>query len=137
MQDAAHRWESSLRPVSGFRSVVDALPLGVAVFRDAAVLYANPAISEILGYGNPDAVLQVHVNQLFSTETWRGLEPMLDAISSGVEPVLRSEGRLRCRDHRLISVDMTLLTVPFDGGDATLLVSGTPIEERADSRRAL
>src|SRR5688572_13972716 len=101
MQDAAHRWESSLRSVSGFRSVVDALPLGVAVFRDHAVLYANPALSEILGYENADAVLDVHTDQLFSAETWRGLEPMLETISSGVEPVLRSEGRLCCRDQRL------------------------------------
>lgn len=49
-----------------FRSVFEGSPLGIVIFRDAKLLYANAALARMFGYASPEAIAAVPLAQLIA-----------------------------------------------------------------------
>jgi signal transduction histidine kinase len=92
--------------------VLNRLPLAILVFRDQQVLFANRALTDLLGYDNVEAVRAAGIAAIF---------PALQGAAAG--PV----SRLVRRDGDMLPVSARLQSVSWHGRTA-LMLSATPSE---------
>jgi signal transduction histidine kinase/PAS domain-containing protein len=64
--------ESSLVPLPGETLVLNRLPLGILVFRDQQVLFANRAMTELLGHESIEALRRAGLDSVFPSELVAG-----------------------------------------------------------------
>ena len=113
-------------PASVPTHLLDRIPIGIVVFRDQTVLFANRAFLDRLGYADVSALAAAGgVDGLFAEAT-------SEASADGPEPL--TQVPLRAADGRHIAAEARLHVVPWDNGTATML-SVRGLTTRADDLR--
>jgi PAS domain S-box-containing protein len=91
-------------------SVLDRLPIGALVARNAHALYANRTLLDLVGYRD-FAAFQAADGL---TTMFRGRDPQMTAADSGAVPIVRADGQT-------LSVDGHAQAIVWDGAPATLI----------------
>ena len=106
-------------------SVLDRLPIGALVARDARALYANRTLLDLLGYRD-FAAFQAADGL---TTMFRGRDPQMTTADSGAVPIVRADGLT-------LSVDGHAQAIVWDGAPATLIAlrRSQDAEHQAKSR---
>lgn len=111
---------ADLVPLSDETLVLNRLPLGLLVFRDQALLFANRAMAELTGYGSSTALREAGFDTLF---------PEVSDDDDAVGPVTH----LTHRDGHKVAVVARLQTIAWQGRPAYLLsaraADAAPVEE--------
>lgn len=120
--DASPRPGGSLVNLGGEALVLNRLPLGILVFRDQQILFANRAITEMTGYGSVEALRQAGLAAVF---------PSGDE-GQGAGPV----NHLMQRDGTLVPVTARLQSASWQGRPA-LMLSASATEVRTGHEDAV
>jgi len=110
---------NALVSLSGETFILNRLPLGIMVFRDQQVLFANRALTELTGYDNIDALRAAGLTAIFPAE---------DADAGPVTQLVR-------RDGSLVPVGARLQSINWHGKPA-LMLSASVAEARESSHEA-
>ena len=100
------RDDSTLVSLSGDTFVLNRLPIGIMVFRDQQILFANRALTELLDYNSIEALRQAGLAAIFPS-----------AEPAGAGPVTQ----LLRRDGAPVPVRARLQSVPWQGRQALML----------------
>lgn len=103
------RADASQVSVSGETFILNRLPLGILVFRDQQVLFANRALTEMIGYDSIEGVRAAGLGAIFAA----------DAVAAG--PV----SQLVRRDGSLVAVNARLQSISWHGRPALMLSAST------------
>ncbi|GEM_PF-524261 len=98
--------------LGGETLVLNRLPLGILVFRDQQVLFANRAITEMVGYESVDSLRQAGLGAIF---------PVLGGEGQEAGPV----NHLVQRDGTLVPVTARLQSISWHGRPALMLSAST------------
>jgi len=98
--------------LGGETLVLNRLPLGILVFRDQQVLFANRAITEMVGYDSVENLRQAGLGAIF---------PVLGAEGQEAGPV----NHLVQRDGTLVPVTARLQSISWHGRPALMLSAST------------
>ncbi|MBB4053167.1 signal transduction histidine kinase [Devosia subaequoris] len=98
--------------LGGETLVLNRLPLGILVFRDQQVLFANRAITEMVGYDSVDSLRQAGLGAVF---------PVLGGEGQDAGPV----NHLVQRDGTLVPVTARLQSISWHGRPALMLSAST------------
>lgn len=98
--------------LGGETLVLNRLPLGILVFRDQQVLFANRAITEMVGYESVDSLRQAGLGAIF---------PVLGGEGHEAGPV----NHLVQRDGTLVPVTARLQSISWHGRPALMLSAST------------
>ena len=98
--------------LGGETLVLNRLPLGILVFRDQQVLFANRAITEMVGYDSVESLRQVGLGAIF---------PVLGGEGQEAGPV----NHLVQRDGTLVPVTARLQSISWHGRPALMLSAST------------
>lgn len=109
---AAQGLTGSLVNLGGETLVLNRLPLGIMVFRDQNILFANRAITEMIGYDSADALRQAGLAAVF---------PAADAEGQEAGPI----NHLVQRSGTLVPVTARLQSVSWQGRPALMLSAST------------
>ncbi|UYN99472.1 MAG: hypothetical protein KIT02_16435 [Devosia sp.] len=109
--------------LGGETLVLNRLPLGILVFRDQQILFANRSITEMIGYDSADALRQAGLAAVF---------PVVGPEGQEAGPV----NHLVQRDGTLIPVTARLQSVSWQGRPA-LLLSASATEVRTGHEDAV
>ncbi|MEX0859602.1 MAG: HAMP domain-containing sensor histidine kinase [Cucumibacter sp.] len=88
--------------------VLNRLPLGLLVFREQAILFANRAMADLVGFGASSAVREAGLEAIFPDAAGEG---------AAIGPVTRVRGR----DGKFVPVIARLQTISWQGRPAYLL----------------
>jgi PAS domain S-box-containing protein len=101
-----------------FRRIADRLPLGLLVTRGSKVLFASRGLLDLLGYADADA---------FATAG--GLQALFTNAPGGGDAPLA----LRTAQGTPLSADARMVSVPWEGGPATLMAFRRALEPRMEA----
>ncbi len=107
------RPSGQLVSLAGETFILNRLPLGILVFRDQQVLFANRSITEMMGYGSIEELRQAGLAAIFPGES------VDDTPSAG--PV----NHLLQRDGTLVPVTARLQSISWQGRPALMLSAST------------
>jgi signal transduction histidine kinase len=107
---------NALVSLSGETFILNRLPLGIMVFRDQQVLFANRALTELTGYDSIDSLRAAGLTAIFPAE---------DANAGPVTQLVR-------RDGSLVPVGARLQSINWHGR-AALMLSASIAEPRESS----
>jgi len=110
---------NGLVSLSGETFILNRLPLGIMVFRDQQVLFANRALTELTGYESIEALRAAGITAIFPAE---------DANAGPVTQLVR-------RDGSLVPVGARLQSINWHGKPA-LMLSASLTEPRESSHEA-
>ncbi len=121
-----------------YRSLIEKSLSGILVYRDDRVLFANPRVSELLGY-RPDALVDKSIWDLIHAEDREEVRDLLLRRETGGVADLHYECRLVSADGKVIWADIASATVQFDEEPAVLVTAYdiTDRKEAEDKRRQL
>jgi len=100
--------DSGLVTLGGETFVLNRLPLGIVVFRDQQVLFANRALTDLTGYESVESLRTAGIEAMF---------PAVEAVSGGNGPL----HHLVKRDGMLVPVNARLQTISWQGRPALML----------------
>ena len=115
--------EGALVTLGGETLVLNRLPLGIMVFRDQQVLFANRAITEMIGYESVESLRNAGIASIF---------PAAGSEEQGAGPV----NHLVQRDGTLVPVTARLQSVSWQGKPA-LMLSASATEVRTGHEAAV
>ncbi len=106
-------------------SLLDRLPIGIAIAHDREVLYANKALLAMLGYRSIAALSEAGgLEALFIDDT----EELSDAI--GMEEEVDEAMKLRLADGGVLSVDAHMHSVPWNGNRGLMIsITQRPVKQ--------
>jgi signal transduction histidine kinase len=110
---------NALVSLSGETFILNRLPLGIMVFRDQQVLFANRALTELTGYDSIDSLRAAGLTAIFPAE---------DSDAGPVTQLVR-------RDGTLVPVSARLQSINWHGKPA-LMLSASVAENRDASHEA-
>ncbi|WP_417309709.1 ATP-binding protein [Devosia sp.] len=106
--------DGGLVNLAGETFILNRLPLGILVFRDQQVLFANRALTELTGHTSIESLRNAGLTSVFPSED--------SAIAGPVTHLLRSDGEL-------LPVSARLQSISWHGKPA-LMLSASEIENR-------
>jgi PAS domain S-box-containing protein len=115
------------------RAVLDTAPDAMVVVQDGAVEYANGATADVFAYAAPEQLQGRAIDDVLvpvDGDRSEPIGPLLDPDSNG-ESILRRSLRLRRHDDIPIAVTVSATRIPWNGGDACLLVIRDDTERAA------
>lgn len=115
--------EGSLVTLGGETLVLNRLPLGILVFRDQQVMFANRAITEMIGYESVESLRSAGLAAIF---------PSAGGETQGAGPI----NHLVQRDGTLVPVTARLQSVSWQGRPA-LMLSASATEVRTGHEAAV
>jgi len=112
--------DGALISLSGETFILNRLPLGILVFRDQQVLFANRALTDLIGYENIEAVRAAGLASIFPS----------DGLPSGpVTQLVRRDGAMALVSARLQSISWH--------GKPSLMLSASPAENQVGHEGAV
>lgn len=109
------------RSEESFRRVLELSPSGIAIERDAVVVFANAALARVLGQERPEDVVGRALLSLVHPDARDDLAAQLAQPRSSARPEVR-EARLLRADATLAEVELATELVEFQGGPARVLI---------------
>jgi len=122
-----------------YRTVVDNVSEGIMIVQDAAIVFANPRVQAITGYGLDELRSRPFAQFLHADDRDEALDRYLRRMRG--EPISpRVSFRLVAKDGRVIWIDLSVVIIEWEGRPATLsfMTDTTAGRELQESlRRAL
>jgi len=107
--------ESALqKSEAGFRALIEGSPDGIVVHRGGCIVYANPSLRTLLGYGM-DALIGFEFLRLIHTQDLEQARARLAELGSSGKPTLPQELRLICRDGSTATFEGISIPLVFEG----------------------
>lgn len=96
-----------------FRTVSENSPEGIVIHRDGAIIYANPAMAELLGYDEPAALAGLAIQELVPCDEWPALRERLAGLEANEATSITPyrEHHLQRKDGERVTVE----TAHFEG----------------------
>jgi PAS domain S-box-containing protein len=114
-----HELNGALRErADHYRRLVELAPLGIAVFQDGLVRYANPALATLLGAPDSQALVGMSVHDMFPPEWQEPARTGIALLIEGKAEVLSGELRLQRRDGSVVEVYGNGADILFEGRPA-------------------
>ncbi len=102
-----------------FRALVEHIPIGVLVHRQGRVLYMNPGLKALLGYGPEDDLTGAPFWELIPPEQAALVRERIAAVVQGSStPTM--EGGMMHQDGHAVPVEVNAIPFEFDGAPAVL-----------------
>jgi two-component system, cell cycle sensor histidine kinase and response regulator CckA len=114
--------EELVRSETRFRSVIEQIPLGIAVHRGGKFVYVNRALQTMLGYDDPAELLALDGIEIMHPADRQQVTSRVAAIFSRGAPAPRTEERLLRKDGSVVVADVAAIPVLFDGAPAALAI---------------
>jgi PAS domain S-box-containing protein len=121
------------RSEANFRALIEGTPVAVVVHRDDVILYANPALTTLLGWPSADALVGKPAFELVVPEfrevarsRWRSLL----AAPTGTHTPLAPGAMVRSDGSR-VDVEVESMKLDFDGAPACVVLARDISERRA------
>jgi PAS domain S-box-containing protein len=125
MSDSSRRYrdeETLQKSEAKFRALIEYLPEGVIVHRNGEVLYMNPALRALLGYGTEEPVTGLKAFDLMHPDSRdAAMERVRRIANEGVATPL-TEARMKRADGSAVPVEATGIRVEFEGAPAVLAI---------------
>ena len=117
--------------------IVESLNQGVYVHRDFKILYANPAMAEMFGYGSVEAFLSLNdISEIFTKEVWPDLKKMAHDRKAGKSAPAQYETRGVRKGGAVFDVNIRPVNVIWEGQPA-IIATLFDVSERMNVRREL
>jgi PAS domain-containing protein len=113
--------EGSLINLAGETFILNRLPLGILVFRDQQVLFANRALTELTGHDSIESIRAGGLTSIFPAEDAAGAGPVTQLVR---------------RDGTLTAVNARLQSITWHGKPA-LMLSASAAEQRLGHESAV
>lgn len=113
--------ESLRRSEAQLGGLIERLPDGVFVHREERVVYANRALSSLLGYADPAALAGTTIAQLYHPDDMPSVREGLRILESGRAAPPR-EHRIRRRDGSHGEVETTAIRVQFEDQPGIIVI---------------
>lgn len=117
----ARIYQQLQRSEAQFRGFIERLPDGVFINRDGRVAYANRALSSLLGYADPAALVGTPITQLYHPDDMPTILERIRVLESG-GAVPPRELRIACRDGSFCEVETTGIRVQFEDRPAIIVI---------------
>jgi PAS domain S-box-containing protein len=114
-----------------YRALIDKSLGGILVYRDDAILFANPRVGELLGYPDGD-VIGKPIWDLIHPEDRREVRELVRKREAGGQPDLHYECRLIRYDGGIVWADVASSAVEFEEEPA-VLVTAYDISDRKEA----
>jgi len=102
------------RVESRFRSLVDQMPLMVAVYRQGRFLFANNALLDRLGY-TLDEIVDIPLLDILHPDDRAVASERIQRVSRDLVPLPYAEERLLCKDGAVVTAEVKAVPLFFDG----------------------
>lgn len=104
------------------RELIQRLPLAAFVRRDRHLVFANQAAADLVGLDQPDQLLDMGLDSLFTPDGIDVLDQRIARRAAGdsVDSIIRARGRTIAGDIR--TIDIYTAPIELDGDDCTLAV---------------
>jgi PAS domain S-box-containing protein len=109
------------RSEARFRALIEGAPDAVGVFRDGGHLYVNPALAAYMGYEKQGDLARVAVIDLIHPDD-RAMFVERNRRRASGERLAAKEYRLVRRDGRVVTAEITSITIEYDGAPAVLVI---------------
>jgi PAS domain S-box-containing protein len=132
-RDATERMkaqEALARSEASFRALIEASPDGILVHRDAKILYANAALSRILGWPDPSAMIGTSAAEIVHPDDRKVALERIGRLVAGEANVPFVDERLLRADGRVVSVQISGVRIVFEGKPSVLAVIRDVGEQR-------
>ncbi len=128
--------EEVRRAARTFRSLIERLPVPIAIFQARRVVFANPALAELIGHPLEDVIGRNPV-EIIPVEDRPEVAARLAAALESESPIPAREARVVRQDGTTRLVESTMLALEFDGVRALCIVAVDITERRAIHARLL
>ncbi|WP_168210722.1 PAS domain-containing sensor histidine kinase [Persicimonas caeni] len=110
------------RSEESFRTLIENSPEGIVIHRDEQVVYANPAMAELLEYESPADLIGIRVDSFVLCEESRAAARQANKRKARAQraPLPHIELRLRTRNGERVVVEETRFEGTFDGQPAMI-----------------
>jgi PAS domain S-box-containing protein len=113
-----HAWQDS---EERYRRLVEYCPDGIAIHCDGRIVFANPAMAEILGT-TPAGLLGKSLWEIVHPEYWNLVRERLEALIHKGEAVPRIEEKMIRADGSAVDVDVVALPFLYEGRQAAQIL---------------
>ncbi len=104
-----------------YAAVVENALEGIAIVRDLHCLYANPAFSRMTGFSAAE-ISGRPLAAFFLPEYRDRIEQLSGMRAAGLKTPRHYEARLLAREGRIVDVEISAATIPYQGGTAEMVV---------------
>jgi diguanylate cyclase (GGDEF)-like protein/PAS domain S-box-containing protein len=120
-----------------FRQLADAAFEGIVIHKNGVIIDVNTPLANMLGYA-PDMLLGRSLFDLTDPAMHEVLKAQMTALREGSEPVLKEgtgETLLRHANGSIIPAEIHARPLPFEGGDARVIIVRDTRERKAAEER--
>ncbi len=123
------------RSEAAFRTLIEATPDGIAVYRDDRLVFINPAFVSQLGYKEASQLLGSRASDVIHPDYRERFEEHTRRMLDSWQPIAPREKQLLRRDGSALWVEIATLPIDFDGEPAILLLSRDLTERKEMAAR--
>ena len=109
------------RSEAAFRTLIEAAPDGIAVYRDDRLVFVNPAFVSELGFDDQEQLLGRDIRDLIHPDYREQFNEHTRVMLASWQPIPPREKQLLRRDGSVLWVEIATLPIDFDGEPAVLL----------------
>ena len=123
------------RSEAAFRTLIEAAPDGIAVYREGRLVFVNPAFVSELGYDSSEELLGRQAEELVHPDHREQFQEHTRRMLDSWKPVPPREKQLLRRDDRVLWVEIATLPIDFDGEPSILLFARDLTERKEMAAR--
>lgn len=102
-----------------YRDLIEGTARGIYVYRDGALLYANPAFATLFGFGSPrEALAEASLPELLGEDIRAELNRQIERSDESVDTILRTEFRLARDQGDAIWIEHISKVIEWEGRPA-------------------
>lgn len=123
------------RSEAAFRTLIEAAPDGIAVYRDGRLVFVNPAFVSELGYESSAQLLGRDAREVIHPEYRDQFEEHTRVMLASWQPIPPREKQLLRRDGSVMWVEIATLPIDFDNEPSVLLFARDLTERKEMAAR--
>jgi PAS domain S-box-containing protein len=118
-----------------YRTILEASPVSITAIRNGRILFANPAGRRMLGFSDPDEMIDLPVIDIVAPESLPMVRKRIERLESGKDNPL-AEMELIRQDGAKITVESTSVSIPIDGIPTAVTIAND-ISDRKEKEEKL
>lgn len=117
-----------------YRSIVEASPVSIMGFRNGRILFANPAGARMLGFSEPDKMVNIQAIDVVAPRSQSIVKKRIERLESGKDNPL-AEIELIRQDGTHITVESTSVSIPIDGIPTAVIIAQDISDRKAKEEK--